>query len=211
MAFRIKCPNCKEPINIENAGSFTIVCPKCKCAYLINIIKNGDKHEMESLRLLFNPQNVRRWDVVKDNCRQLPKSIKVAIPSFLALILVVLIGCYIYTRPCAIEETKAYADMENLWKEFRGKNPYNFQTVGIKHYDDNSYIVIISEPTEGVTEERLHDVFEKYNCELKTFKKKIGYDGWLRDAVVCFNGASENDVQKITKKLEEGDIVSYGK
>lgn len=201
MAFRIKCPNCKEPINIENAGSSTIVCSKCKCAYLINIIKNGDKHEMESLRLLFNPRNVRKWDVVKDKWRHLPTSIKVAIPSSFALILAVLIGWYAYTRPCAIEETKAYADMEKLWEEFREKNPYNFQTVGIKQYDDNSYTMIISEPSEMVSVEDLQKFFKHYNCKLDTFKHNMGYDGWLKDAVVCFNNIKKNKLPDLTSNL----------
>lgn len=201
MAFRITCPNCKERITIETAGSSTIVCPKCKCAYLINIIRNGDKHELESLRLLFNPKDVKRIDIIKDKWKHLSTKVKIGIPVSLIVIIACVIGWYIYTRPCPIEETMAYADMESLWKEFRDKNPYNFQTVGIKEYDDNSYTMILSEPSEMVSVKDLQQIFEKYNCKLDTFKCGIGYDGWLKDAVLCFNGIKKKKLPKLTSNL----------
>ena len=52
---------------------------------------------------------------------------------------------------------------------------YNLQIEGLKQYDDNSYVAIISEPNENVSEKDLEDFFKSYNCSFTTHKKYIGY------------------------------------
>lgn len=138
---------------------------------------------------------------LKNSWRMLPNSAKGGLFAGLIAIVGAMIGWYVYTLPPAIETTMAYADMENVWTEFREKNPYNLQIEGLKQYDDHSYVAIISEPNEDVSEKDLEDFFKSYNCSFTTHKKSIGYDGWLRDAVVSFNDLDEEDIPKFAKKL----------
>lgn len=105
------------------------------------------------------------------------------------------------SKPCNIEETQAYADADSLWAAFRAKNPYNFQIAGIKQYPDHSYNILLSEPSDKVHEESLQSFFKEYNCSIKTFKQPMGYDGWLKDAVVSFNDIKSKDIPLLTSKL----------
>ena len=199
-----RCPKCNEELIYEQRPPFAH-CDNCHSVYLTSeqgnclidpdLYSKGEKGELSFVK--------KRDNVVaiKNKWRMMPAKTKGGIAAGIACVLFVLIGIYIFTLPPAIEKSKAYADMENLWKEFRAKNPYNFQTVGIKQYDDNSYTMILSEPSEMVSVEDLEKYFKEYNCRLDTFKHSMGYDGWLKDAVVCFNDIKKTKLSDLTSNL----------
>lgn len=137
------------------------------------------------------------------NNLKLRNGLKAFVFNLFAMAIMFTSGCSTITKPQNIIETMAYADRDGLWSEFRAKNPYNYQAVGIKQYEDNSYNILISEPSDNVSEKDLRLFFKKYNCDLKTFKCQMGYDGWLKDAVVSFNNIKSKNLPKMTNKLFE--------
>lgn len=201
-----RCPKCNEELIYEQRPPFAH-CDNCRSVYLTSeqgnclidpdLYNKGEKGELPFVK---KKDNVV---ALKNKWRMMPVRTKGGIAAGIACAILILIGIYIFTLPPAIEKSKAYADMENIWKEFREKNPYNIQIEGLKSYDDNSYVAIISEPNENVTEKELNKFFKSYNCSFKTFKKKIGYDGWLRDAVVCFNDLDKDDIPIFSRKLSK--------
>ena len=205
-----KCHKCGEISIYENRPPL-IKCDKCGEIYYtapdgtnmieLDLLTRGDNGELPFKK------KEDKYIAARNKWRMLSSKTKATICAC-AIALLCIAGCaYYFSLPPAIEESQAYAQMTVFWEEFREKNPYNFQTIGLKHFEDNSYLAIISEPTENVSEIDLRAIFKKFNCEFRTFKKKIGYDGWLRDAVVSFNDASEGDIVKIAKKLH---LLLYG-
>lgn len=205
-----KCHKCGEISIYENRPPL-IKCDKCGEIYYtapdgtnmieLDLLTRGDNGELPFKK------KEDKYIAARNKWRMLSGKTKATIYAC-AIALLCIAGCaYYFSLPPAIEESQAYAQMTDFWEEFREKNPYIFQTIGLKHFEDNSYLAIISEPTENVSEKDLHAIFKKYNCEFRTFQKKIGYDGWLRDAVVSFNDASERDIVKIAKKLH---LLLYG-
>lgn len=181
----------------ENCNSIYITSEQGNCLISPELLSKGDKGQLEYRKKRDRATELRnRWNFMS-------KGKKNSIYVLIVLIVCICIGTYIYSLPPAIEKSLAYADMENVWKEFRKKNPYNIQIEGLKRYDDNSYVAIISEPNEHVSEENLKAFFEDYNCEFRTDSIKIGYDGWLRDAIVSFNDLDEADIPKFSAKLSE--------
>lgn len=184
-------------VHCDNCNSIYITSEYGNCLISPDLLSKGDKGELEYKKKRDKKTELRnRWKLM-------PQSRKNGIYAFIVLIICACIGSYIYSLPPAIEKSLAYADMENVWKEFRKKNPYNIQIEGLKRYDDNSYVAIISEPNEHVSEENLKAFFEDYNCEFRTDSIKIGYDGWLRDAVISFNDLDEEDIPQFSAKLSE--------
>ena len=201
-----KCHKCGEESIFENRVPF-VKCDKCGTFYITSeqgtsmieaeLLSKGDKGEL--------PFKKKKdyYIGLRNKWRMLPNTTKKVVFALIASIIVIGISGYLLSLPPNIETTKAYADMENVWKEFREKNPYNIQIEGLKRYEDNSYVAILSEPSENVSEKDLLDFFDSYNCSFTTFKKKIGYDGWLRDAVVSFNDLDEDDIPAFSKKLSK--------
>lgn len=201
-----RCLNCNNELIYDGRPPF-VHCEKCNSIFITSehgnclispeLLSKGDKGELEYKK---------KRDIVteiRNGWSQMPRGKKYGIYACIALIFFISIGAYIYSMPSAIEKSLAYADMENVWKEFREKNPYNLQVEGIKRYADNSYVAIISEPSERVTEEDLKDFFEDYNCFFRTDTIKLGYDGWLRDAVVSFNVLDEDEIPDFSEKLSK--------
>ena len=116
------------------------------------------------------------------------------------------------TEYVPVHDTQAYEAKGSEWEDFRTKYPYNFQMIGTKEYDDGSYLMIISEPPPHVTVgdfEKIFELFRRKNFGNNIFieykKQPIGYDGWLRDAVVCVSGINDEQwdllISKLTTKL----------
>ena len=202
--FVYKCHKCGEEAIYENPVPF-VHCDKCGTLYITSdqgtemieaeLLSKGDKDELPYTK------KKDHYIAARNKWRALSGRAKGIIIAFVVAVIGMAAGGYYRSLPPAIEESRAYAQMDSLWNVFRDKNPYNFQMAGLKKCEDGSYIAIISEPTEDVLEKEIEGVFKNYNCSLKTYKKKIGYDGWLRDAVISFNNASESDIYKIEKKL----------
>lgn len=204
--FVYKCHKCGEESIYEYPVPY-IHCDKCGTMYITSrqgtemieadLLSKGDRGEL--------PFKKKKdyYIGVRNKWRSLSNTAKGFVFALIVITTVIGISGYILSLPPAIETTKAFADMENVWKEFREKNPYNIQIEGLKRYDDNSYVAILSEPSENVSEKDLVDFFDSYNCSFSTLKKKIGYDGWLRDAVVSFNDLDENDIPDFSKKLSK--------
>ncbi len=223
-----RCPKCKKYIVVDNYGKDTrkpnvYNCPKCgeeqifdgrpvliKCEKCNNIYKTsahgvgmlelgllsrGDKGELPYKK------KKDKYICAINKWLSLSKTVKASIISSVVACIAIIIGLYIISLPPAINTSMAYADMDSLWKEFSEKNPYNIQIECIRHYDDNSKVVIISEPSDFVSEEELEIFFEPYNSHVKTYKRKIGFDGWMRDFVVAFNDLSDKHYDSFTKDL----------
>lgn len=201
-----RCLKCNNELIYDGRPPY-VHCEKCNSVYITSeqgnclispeLLSKGDNGELEYKKKRDKVTEIRNgWNLM-------PQCKKNCIYACIAMFICVCIGTYIYSLPPAIEKSLAYADMENVWKEFRKKNPYNLQVEGLKRYEDNSYVAIISEPSERVTEKELKDFFDDYNCEFRTDTIKLGYDGWLRDAVVSFNDLDENRIPEFSKKLSK--------
>lgn len=210
-----KCDSCNK-ISLYDSSPEKAVCLNCgnKCSnftgdeladeeiiYQKEDAKNKKKRKRKDNKLR---RLASGWqNSLKGKWKKLSKKSRRAVRTGVAAAIALFIGYQFFNRPEAIASTKAYADMQNVWTEFRTKNPYNLQIEGLKKYDDNSYVVIISEPSEFVTENRLASFFDDYNCAYSVCKRQLGYDGWVKDFVVCFNDLEEKDIPKFTKKLSK--------
>jgi len=223
-----RCPRCKKYIVVDNYGKDSrkpnvYNCPKCgeeqifdgrpplikceKCNNMyatsthgvgmieLGLLSQGDKGEL--------PYKKKRdkYICAINKWLSLTRTVKVCIILSIVACIAIIVGVYIFSLPPAINTSMAYANMDSLWNEFSKRNPYNIQIECIRNYDDNSKIVIISEPSDFVSEEELEKFFEPYNSYVKTYKRKIGYDGWMRDFVVAFNDLDDSYYNSFTKDL----------
>ena len=90
--------------------------------------------------------------------------------------------------------------MEETWKEFRQIHPYGYQTVAIKHIGEYC-LLVISEPSENVTEAMLHDFFQNYGGSIMVKHQPLGYGGWLADVVGVVNFPKEERFNSFTQEL----------
>lgn len=199
-----KCPKCKEPQIYDGRPPF-VKCSKCSNLYVtsahgegmidIDLLAKGNKGELPYKK------KKDKYIATLNIWYGLSSKMKTVVISSAVAVLALIAGIYYLSLPDAIDTTQAYANMDAVWNEFSESNPYNIQLECIRNYDDNSRLVILSEPSDFVSEEELDEFFGKYNSYTKTYKRKIGFDGWMRDYVVAFNDLDDDDYNSFVKKL----------
>lgn len=102
-----------------------------------------------------------------------------------------------------VKTTEAYENAESDCLLFRLDHSINYQIVGQKTYSDGSVMLLLTEPAEHVTLRKLDQVFSKYDVSyhVDTLSTRMGYDGWLRDAIICLDKFEGETKTAITSDL----------
>ncbi len=106
----------------------------------------------------------------------------------------------VYAAP---SDKLSFNERKQVWSEFRQKNPFNYQTVGLKRYSDGSALIIISEPSENATINGVKDVFYSLSIspDIQIYQHPIGYDGWLKDMVISVQNMNDQQTELLKSKL----------
>lgn len=198
------CPRCREYHIYDGRPPF-IKCSKCNNVYVTSAYGAG----MIDVNLLTRgndgvlPYKKKKDKYVSALNKWLGLSTrkKAVVISSVVGILLAIVGIYYLSLPAAIDSTEAFANMDAVWGEFSENNPYNIQVECIKSYEDNSKLIIISEPSDFVSEKDLNKFFGEYNSYIKTYKRNIGFDGWMRDYVVALNDLDEDNYNSFIRDL----------
>ncbi|MCZ6702514.1 MAG: hypothetical protein O6940_05670, partial [Ignavibacteria bacterium] len=122
--------------------------------------------------------------------------------NFLLLfLLIILNSCH---TPQPIKESLASKNQTQVWESFRNTFQYHIQTIGVSHQkDDNSYIIVISEPAKHTDESGFKKILEDYNSDYKIEKHNIALDGWVKDLVIIMNDLTEVEFESFIDELYE--------
>lgn len=202
--FIYKCPKCGQKhmyyeqitgLVCDNCQSILFASEKGTCLIDPILLQKGDSGELPYVK------KVDKKVKLINNWLVMPSGTKVGIIGGVILFFAVITFIWYILKPSAIESTMAYSNEYELWEEFREKNPINYQTVGIKAYEDNSYNVILSEPSPSISIKKLETFIKKYNGVVITHECPMGIDGWLKDAVLCFNGIKSSKIERFKSSL----------
>lgn len=212
-----QCPNCGETLEISvcpQGTTSTISCPRCQSEYIYchdgkkvfiidkRLYQAGEDNAYEYKEKFYLPLYCKQKLNKSKKCiASIPRQIKVASILFVCLAIIGSISAYVLSLPPSIKESQAFLHRDSIAKEFRKKMPYNYQTVGIKEYEDNSYLVYLSEPIPTINVDTLEAFFKEFNCDIKTYKTPIGVDGWVKDAAICFNDLDKEEFNTFRSNL----------
>lgn len=222
------CPSCRNTVILTDYGAsisraYVYVCQKCgdKSIYLtpppfVTCDRCGTLYRTTPTETCMIPEDLyqkgeagsfeykKKPDRVvarRNKWRALSPMKKIGIIAGIIALIGLSVLLYVRSLPAAIEDTKAYAEMDSFVKEFRSKNPYNTQLVGIRSFDDNSYLILLTEPSAKTTYDALEKSLKRYNHTSRVYKTGVGVDGWLKDLVICVNGVKEKKLPKLAATI----------
>lgn len=103
-----------------------------------------------------------------------------------------------------IEQSIAYSVKNELWSSLRKSFNYHIQQIGLsKHFEDESCLFIISEPSPNTSVEELQRLLEDYNIFTEIKEHKVGYDGWVKDLIIAVNDVDAEDIADISDILHQ--------
>ncbi len=97
----------------------------------------------------------------------------------------------------------SFSKKDSIYKNFRSACPFHYQMLGLAKMNDSSYLFVIAEPPPFVKPDSILSVFKKFNIQAEIKTHPIGYDGWVKDMVVCVGRATTENINHLTKDLNK--------
>ena len=95
------------------------------------------------------------------------------------------------------------AEKDSIYVGFREQCPFHFQMLGLAKFADSSFLFVLSEPPPYVELDSLLTIFQQFNIYSEVKTHPMGYDGWVKDILVCVGKATSENITNLTRKLNE--------
>lgn len=115
---------------------------------------------------------------------------------------------YIPNQSIPIERTMAFAESDRIYRQFRSKYRFQYQTIAAKSFPDGSRLLVISEPTPFFKPDTIAKIFSGLNHRVVAKRHKVGYDGHITDLLVVFANATDENISKRLPKLSKALYLS---
>jgi len=120
-------------------------------------------------------------------------------------ILAFMLHVFISANTAFAAEWKASSGARSEWQALRRAYPYHVQLVAASApREDGSRLLVIAEPPATVTLRRLQNMMPEGAGPIRVFRHKIGYDGWVKDAVVALPPLKDEAFKDVVARLHEG-------
>ena len=108
---------------------------------------------------------------------------------------------FIPNQDVAIEETAAAAAADSVYKDFRKKFRFHYQTIGMASFADSSRMILLSDIPPHFETDSIAPIFGKFTHTTELRKHPIGYDGYVTDVVILLGNATRENCDNLIKRL----------
>ena len=115
----------------------------------------------------------------------------------------ILVQEYIPNQSFEMETRDAYLQRDSIYKEFRKRYRFHFQTIATHDFSDSSKLIIISEPPPYFEVDSIKSIFTKFTHLGETKQHKIGYDGRITDLLIVVGNATKENMDNLIAKLSQ--------
>lgn len=108
---------------------------------------------------------------------------------------------YIPNQQMEIDSCLAANATDSIYKDFRKKYRFHYQTIGLASFADSSRLILLSELPPYFETDSIASVFSKFTHKVEMRKHSIGYDGYVTDMLISLGNATEENCDNLIKKL----------
>ena len=108
---------------------------------------------------------------------------------------------YIPNQNVAIEGTAAAMATDSIYKDFRKKYRFHYQTVGMASFADSSRMILLSDLPPHFETDSIAPIFAKFTHKAEMRRHPIGYDGYTTDAVILLGNATQDNCDRLIRRL----------
>ena len=108
---------------------------------------------------------------------------------------------YIPNQNVAIEGTAAAMAADSIYKDFRKKFRFHYQTVGMASFADSSRMILLSDLPPHFETDSIAPIFAKFTHKAEMRRHPIGYDGYTTDAVILLGNATQENCDRLIRRL----------
>ena len=108
---------------------------------------------------------------------------------------------YIPNQDVAIEGTEAAGAADSIYKDFRKKFRFHYQTIGMASFADSSRMILLSDIPPHFETDSIAPIFAKFTHKTEIKKHPIGYDGYVTDVVILLGNATQENCAGLIRRL----------
>ncbi len=108
---------------------------------------------------------------------------------------------YIPNQNVDINRCKATEMADSIYKDFRGKYRFHYQTIGMASFPDSSRMILLSDIPPHFETDSLTSIFAQFTHKTELRKHPIGYDGYVTDVLIILGNATQENCNRLIKRL----------
>ena len=108
---------------------------------------------------------------------------------------------YIPNQNVDIDRCEAAGMADSIYKDFRKKYRFHYQTVGMASFSDSSRMILLSDiPFET---DSIAPIFAEFTHKTEQRKHPIGYDGYVTDVLILLGNATQENCDRLIRRLNK--------
>ena len=108
---------------------------------------------------------------------------------------------YIPNQNVDIDRCEAAGMADSIYKDFRKKYRFHYQTVGMASFADSSRMILLSDIPPHFETDSIAPIFSQFTHKTAQRKHPIGYDGYTTDVLILLGNATQENCDRLLKRL----------
>ena len=108
---------------------------------------------------------------------------------------------YIPNQNVDIDRCEAAGMADSIYKDFRKKYRFHYQTVGMASFSDSSRMILLSDIPPHFETDSIAPIFAEFTHKTEQRKHPIGYDGYVTDVLILLGNATQVNCNRLIRRL----------
>ena len=108
---------------------------------------------------------------------------------------------YIPNQNVDIDRCEAAGMADSIYKDFRKKYRFHYQTVGMASFSDSSRMILLSDIPPHFETDSIAPIFAEFTHKTEQRKHPIGYDGYVTDVLILLGNATQENCDRLIRRL----------
>lgn len=110
---------------------------------------------------------------------------------------------YIPNQNVVIDRCEAAGLADSIYKDFRKKYSFHYQCIGMASFSDSSRMIMLSDIPPHFEIDSIVPIFAKFTHKTEQRKHPIGYDGYTTDVLILLGNATQENCDRLLKRLNK--------
>ena len=110
---------------------------------------------------------------------------------------------YIPNQQVDIDRCVAAEMADSIYKDFRKKYRFHYQGIGMASFSDSSRMIMLSDIPPHFETDSIAPIFAEFTHKTEQRKHPIGYDGYTTDMLILLGNATQENCDRLLKRLNK--------
>ena len=115
---------------------------------------------------------------------------------------------YIPNQHLDIDSCEAARAADSIYKDFRKKFRFHYQSIGMATFADSSRVILLSDIPPHFETDSIPPIFSKFTHKTELRQHHIGYDGYVTDMLLLLGNATQQNCDRLIKRLNRELFLS---